>query len=88
MSKDPVTITPEQDITDAMLKMGKFNVRRLPVVEDGKVVGILTIKDILGVQPELFQIIADKIELRRSNINLFTSLARGGHMPTLRQIHR
>ena len=49
MTKDVVTITPEKDITEAMLKMSNLNVRRLPVVEGQKLVGILTMKDILKI---------------------------------------
>ncbi len=64
MTKKVVAIEPNKDITDAMLKMSKLNVRRLPVIEDHKIVGILTQKDILKIEPQLFELIVDKIELR------------------------
>jgi signal-transduction protein with cAMP-binding, CBS, and nucleotidyltransferase domain len=67
MVDDVISINPENDITEAMLKMSKLNVRRLPVVEEGKIVGMLTMKDILKVEPQLFELIVDKIELREEN---------------------
>jgi len=41
MSSDPVTVGPDEDITDAEKKMADRQIRRLPVVEDGKLVGII-----------------------------------------------
>ena len=64
MSKNVVSITPDKDITDAMLKMSQLKVRRLPVIEDGQILGMLTQKDILKIEPELFELIVDKIQLR------------------------
>jgi CBS domain-containing protein len=41
MSADPVTIGPDDDVTDAEKKMADRQIRRLPVVEGGKLVGII-----------------------------------------------
>jgi CBS domain-containing protein len=41
MSSDPVTVGPEDDITDAEKKMADRQIRRLPVVENGRLVGII-----------------------------------------------
>ena len=41
MSSGPVTVGPEEDVTDAEKKMAERQVRRLPVVEGGKLVGII-----------------------------------------------
>ncbi|MBN2367923.1 CBS domain-containing protein [Candidatus Woesearchaeota archaeon] len=64
MTSEVVSISPEKDITDAILKMSLMNVRRLPVVEDSNIVGILTSKDILKIEPQLFEVLVDKMELR------------------------
>ncbi|MBN1503390.1 CBS domain-containing protein [Candidatus Woesearchaeota archaeon] len=64
MEKDVITISPEKDIDDALKKMRNLNVRRLPVISKGEVIGILTQKDVLKIEPQLFEIIVDKIELR------------------------
>ena len=47
MSKDPITIGPEETILEAATKMAKHDVQRLLVVERGKLVGIITRADLL-----------------------------------------
>jgi acetoin utilization protein AcuB len=42
MTKDPVTATPEDLLIQAQLKMQKGGFRRLPVVTNGQLVGIIT----------------------------------------------
>jgi len=60
MSKKVLTIPPSEDIYDALLKMrGKMtgkSLRWLPVVIKGNVIGMLTLKDILRIEPSLFEI--------------------------------
>jgi acetoin utilization protein AcuB len=46
MTKDPVTVTPEDLLIQARLKMQKGGFRRLPVVSDGQLVGIITDRDL------------------------------------------
>lgn len=46
MTPDPVTIGPNQSIGTALAKMRRGNFRRLVVVEDGELVGILTDRDL------------------------------------------
>ena len=46
MTKDPVTATPEDLLIQARLKMQKGSFRRLPVMSDGQLVGIITDRDI------------------------------------------
>lgn len=50
------TIKPSADIYDAIVLMRKKKFRRLPVVVNKKVIGYLTLKEILKIQPELFEI--------------------------------
>jgi CBS domain-containing protein len=40
------TIAPDTSIDDAIQKMEQANVRRLPVVEDGKPVGVVSLGDL------------------------------------------
>lgn len=47
MSKPLTVISPKATVWDAMSLMGKLNIRRLPVVENGALVGIVTEKDVL-----------------------------------------
>jgi CBS domain-containing protein len=58
-----ITISPSEDISDAIELINKHNVRQLPVVDptDDKIVGLLTIKDILKIEPQMFEILSDKL---------------------------
>ena len=64
MEKDFPTIGPEKDIYDAIILMRDKNVRHLPVMSKSTMVGFLTGKDVLKFQPQLFEVLADRIELR------------------------
>src|SRR5271170_145954 len=46
MIADPVTVHPEQKISDALATMERFGISGLPVVTDGRLVGILTNRDL------------------------------------------
>jgi len=48
MSNKPVTITSEKTLSDAAKIMMQKNVRRLPVIEDDKLVGILSVSDLIS----------------------------------------
>ena len=51
MTKNPTVVTPDTGIDTAARLMKKGRFRRLPVVEDGKLVGFLADKDIMRVSP-------------------------------------
>lgn len=46
MIVDPVTMDPEQKISDALAVMKRFRISGVPVTRDGKLVGILTNRDL------------------------------------------
>jgi CBS domain-containing protein len=46
MTRDPVLVAPDEPIEEAARKMGANGFRRLPVVENGNLVGILSADDI------------------------------------------
>jgi acetoin utilization protein AcuB len=46
MTKDPVAIGPDELLVEARRKMDKGNFRRLPVVKDGQLIGIITDRDL------------------------------------------
>ena len=45
-STGPVTVEPDQDLAEALRLMAQHRVRRLPVVDDGKLVGVLSQADV------------------------------------------
>ena len=52
MSADPVCISPDTDLDEAANVMAERQIRRLPVVEDGKLAGILVIGQIARREPD------------------------------------
>ena len=46
MTSDPIVINPDDTLANAKAVMDEGRFRRLPVVEDGRLVGILTERDI------------------------------------------
>lgn len=49
MSKDLVIADPSDDLDDALEKMYSIHARHLPVVQNGKLVGMVSIRDLLEV---------------------------------------
>lgn len=45
-TSDPTTLSPDEELGDAVRRVKEANIRRLPVVEDGKPVGILSLGDL------------------------------------------
>ena len=58
------------DLYDAILFMSREEVRRLPVVEKDKFIGLLTYKDILKIQPDLYDIFIEKFKIREEKNKL------------------
>ncbi len=57
-TQNPVTLTPDQSIDDAIRVVREHNVRRVPVVQDGRPVGILSIGD-LAIERDANSALAD-----------------------------
>ena len=51
VTKNPITVVGETSISEAMKIMKENNTRRLPVVDKGKLVGMVTEKMILEASP-------------------------------------
>jgi CBS domain-containing protein len=47
MVSNLITITPDNDLTDCMQLMTNKNIRHLPVVENGKLIGLISIGDVV-----------------------------------------
>ena len=51
-SESPVTARPDESLEDALQRMAQQQVRRLPVVDGGRLVGILAQADVARSAPE------------------------------------
>ncbi len=51
MSRPVISISPDLPITEALSLLKRDNIRRAPVVKRGKLVGIVTIADIMNASP-------------------------------------
>jgi len=51
MSAEVVTITPETNLPEAHDLMNRYNIRRLPVIKNNRLVGIVTLGDVREAEP-------------------------------------
>ncbi len=63
MTKPPSAIEPSTNVTDAARRMREMKVRRLVVVEGGKLKGIITSNDIVDITPALIDVAAEKSQI-------------------------
>ncbi|MBV8258966.1 MAG: CBS domain-containing protein [Actinobacteria bacterium] len=52
MTRNPITIGADDGILEAAALMGQRKLRHLPVVQDGNLVGMVSIRDVLGFLAE------------------------------------
>ncbi len=55
MTRDPLTVPPDTPVIDAIRIMRDHRISCLPVLQDDKLVGILTERDFMPVAAELLQ---------------------------------
>ena len=69
MTSPLITIPGSEDVNDAMQKMVKMQIRRLPIVENSKLVGIVTDIDLIAISAEMGNIFSNLIEMHRERIS-------------------
>jgi len=76
MTPDPITLSPEDSLMDALQLMRLRRVRRIPIVVDGKLVGLLTEGDLKRAEPstltdtqEEFTQVMERTPVQRIMIN-------------------
>lgn len=55
MSGPLLSVAPNVEIEEAVKLMFKNNIKKLPIVEKGKLLGLVTLTDILSIQPQLIK---------------------------------
>ena len=63
MTSPLATIEPDATISDAARRMSRLDIRRLGVIYKGDLVGLISSKDILGIMPELIEIMMEKTRI-------------------------
>ncbi len=66
MSYPLITAEPDQSIEEAAKLMAKKGIKKLPVVEDGRLVGIVTSMDIMKAAPKLMNLFQEIIQARKT----------------------
>lgn len=69
MSTPLITIGPDETLNEAGRMMSRLNIRRLGVMYKGELVGIVSSKDVLGIMPELIEIIQEKTRIANQAIS-------------------
>jgi CBS domain-containing protein len=67
MTTPLITIDPDEKISEAARRMSRLNIRRLGVVYKGQLIGVVSSKDVLGVMPELIEIIQEQALMESEN---------------------
>ena len=62
--KKIATIKPTATIKEALQKMKSLRFRKLPVIQEGELVGVITIRDILNFNPEFYPELEEFAEIR------------------------
>lgn len=55
MSEPVLSVTPNVEIEDAAKLMLQNKIKKLPIVEEGKLLGLVTLTDVLRIQPQLIR---------------------------------
>jgi acetoin utilization protein AcuB len=74
MSVDPVTVAPRDSLQRVIELLRRRDIRAVPVVEDGKLVGIVTDRDVRQVAPA-YPLFRDEVEIRHYTENLTVTAA-------------
>lgn len=67
MTTNVTSINPSSNLFEAITLMAQLDIKHLPVMDNGEFMGFLTSNDILKIEPALFEILLDEIELRESD---------------------
>jgi len=68
--KKIATVKPTATIQEAIRKMKKLKFERLPVIHDKNLVGIITVKDILNFNPEIYPELEEFAKIREESEKL------------------
>lgn len=65
MTRDPITISPDKSIEDAARVMSQRKIKKLPVIENGRITGIITATDIIKIEPAMYETLLEHLKILR-----------------------
>jgi len=68
MTKHFVYATPDENVVDVARRMLRNNVHRLPVIANGKVVGVISLTDIARASPEMVDLLERRLQMKEEPI--------------------
>jgi len=63
-----VTASPDDSIMDITKKMISNGIKRIPVIKNGRLMGIVSDKEILLISPELLGVLSEKLKMRVESV--------------------
>ena len=84
MSTPLVTIGPKKSVQEAARTMASLRIKRLPVVEEGLLIGIITEHDILRLSPSLIEVTREWSKLKSSAMSSYVPSATVGYCESCR----
>ena len=73
--KELISIESNRDLMEAMNLMSSCEIKHLPAVDEGKLMGIITAKEVIRLEPHLIEIMEFKSNLNREEAKkLFSKL--------------
>ena len=67
MNSPVVSTTSSEDLGDAAKKMSKYGYERLPVIDDGKLVGIISDREVAKICPAAIEILRERLLIETPN---------------------
>lgn len=74
MAADPATVAPQDSLQRVIELLRRRDIRAVPVVEDGRLVGIVTDRDVRQVAPA-YPLFRDEVEIRHYTEHLTVTAA-------------
>ena len=69
LKKKPlVSVSPSDDLLAVTRKMVKHGFKRLPVVDGGRLIGVVSEKEVLLTAPELIEVLSEKLKERLERV--------------------
>ena len=64
MREPVISVSSNEDILSAVRKMKKSNIHRLPVIDKGKIAGVISLTDIAKTSPEMLDLLEYRLKMK------------------------